>query len=72
MGESPAAPSPDAALVLYSFEVSSPMTSIAILANSNLDDHLAATADSLLDIRAATEAAFISALVPILKRPPRA
>ncbi len=71
-GESSSTPSPGAALVLYSFEVSSPIASIAILANSNLDDRLAATADSLLAIRAATEAAFASALVPVPKRPPRA
>ena len=71
-GESSAAPSPDAALALYSFEVSSPMASIAILANSNLDDQLTAAADSPLAIRAATEAALASALVPVPKRPPRA
>ena len=72
-GESSDAPSPGAALVLYSFEVSSPMASIAILANSNLNDHLTTTAaDSPLAIRAATEAAFVSALVPVPRRPPRA
>ena len=49
------------------------MASIAILANSNLNDHLTTTAaDSPLAIRAATEAAFVSALVPVPKRPPRA
>lgn len=71
-GESSDSPSPGAALVLYSFEVSSPMASIAILANSNLDDRLTAAAASPLAIRAATEAALASALVPVPKRPPRA
>ena len=72
-GESSDAPSPGAALILYSLDVSSPMASIAILANSNLNDHLTTTAaDSPLAIRAATEAAFVSALVPVPKRPPRA
>lgn len=71
-GESSSVPSPGAALALYSFEVSSPMASVAILANSNLDEHLAAIADSPLAIRAATGAAFASALVPVPKRPPRA
>ena len=60
------------ALALYSFEVSSPVASVAILANSDLDALLNPDANSAPAIRAATDAALASALVPVPKPPPRA